>query len=53
MTAYIVKRGTETVGFITDRKLAEHLDGKEIVVDGMYQRKTYTIDEVENEDVMY
>lgn len=51
MTAYIIKRGEESVGFLTDRALAEHLDGLDIVVDGMYEHEQYTIEEVPNEDV--
>lgn len=42
MADYIVFRDGEPVGYITDQPLAERLDGMEVVVDGMYERSTYT-----------
>lgn len=42
MDDHIVLRDGEPVGYITDRPLADRLDGLEVVVDGMYERSTYT-----------
>ena len=51
MTAYLVKRDEEFVGYLTDEALADFLDGQEIVVDGMYEHQIYEIEEVPNTDV--
>lgn len=52
MTAYLIKRDEEVVGYITDSALAERLDGIDIAVDGMYEHQEYTIEKVPNEDVL-
>lgn len=52
MTAYLIKKDEDVVGYLTDRQLADFLDGKDIVVDGMYEHQEYTIEEVPNEDVL-
>lgn len=51
MTAYIVKRDDDAVGYLTDSNLAEFLDGQDVVVDGLHEHQEYTIEEVPNDDV--
>ncbi|WP_330633650.1 hypothetical protein [Halocatena halophila] len=52
MTAYLIKKDEEVVGYLTDRALADYLDGKEIVTDGMHERQEFQIEEVPNDDVL-
>ena len=51
MTAYIIKRDDgDVVGYITDRTLAEKVDGLEAYYNS-YDYHVYETEEVPNEDV--
>lgn len=51
--AYLIKRGEEVIGYVTDRALAEHIDGAEILVDDiMYEYQDYDIERVPNDDIV-
>ena len=46
MTNHIIRNSDgEAVGYISDPALAEHLDGLEIVTDGMYEQEQYTTED--------
>lgn len=53
MSAFLIHRGDDVVGYLTDRELAQDLDGREIVdvVDGVRERRSYSTEEVTNDDV--
>lgn len=52
MTAYIIRRDDgDVVGYVTDRTLAESLEGHEAYFSN-YGSHTYDIEEVPNEDVL-